>query len=347
MMKRLLSGAAFGVLSAVGACSQAGTGAGSTSQCVDIPDVDLFTVEGGKFVPASSAVDTGSIQAASVAIPALVAGLGFDWMSGARDGATVNINGVAPDAAAKSAGFAAASAAVEAQPDFQSGAITTINDRITVADGSAAIESRLAGVFSGQGFPWMGLNLNGTVATLTGTAPDLAAKEAAFTAGKNAVEADADLGERVSVVVDGISVEGGSAGVGAAVAALPANPTVGQCQNAFVQVMDGRNVEFEVNQAVINSVSGFLLDAASGVALLCDDYQIEVGGHTDSRGSDDYNLDLSQRRASAVRQYLIERGVAPEGLTAVGYGETRPLDAAMTLEAYEKNRRTEFVVQAR
>lgn len=347
MMKKTLSGAGLGIVLLLGACSQATSPTGPTSQCVDIPDVDLFSVENGKFVPASAAIDVPSVQTPSVAVPDLVAGLGYDWMSGRQNGDRAIIRGVAPDAAAKESGFAAAKAAIEAQPDFEDGTVTRVIDRITVEDGSAAAESRMKGVFGTLGFPWMGLNLNGTVATLTGTAPDLSAKEEAFRAGKNAVEGDTELGQRVSVVVDGISVEGGGAAVGAAVAALPSNPTVGQCQNAFVQVMEGRNVEFEVNKAVINSISASLLDAASGVALLCSNYTIEIGGHTDARGSDDYNLDLSQRRATAVRQYLTERGVAPEGLTAVGYGETRPLDATRTLEAYEKNRRTEFIVRAR
>lgn len=343
MTKRIIFGAVAGLALAVGACSQATTQAGATSQCVDIPDVDLFTVENGKFIPASAA----SADLPTLAIPALVAGLGFDWMRGDRNGSTVNIRGVAPTAAAKASAFETAKAAVMAHPDAVSGDITKVNDRITIADGTAALETRMGTVFSGLGFPWMGLDIKGRVGTLTGSAPDASAKEAAYTAGRAAIEADLDVSERLNVIVDGISIEGGDAGLGAAIANLPADPTVAQCQNAFVQVMDGRNVEFEVNQAVINSISARLLNAATGAALLCGEYNLEVGGHTDSRGSDDYNLTLSQSRANAVRQYLIERGVPAAGLTAVGYGETRPLDPAMTLEAYEKNRRTEFTVRAR
>lgn len=343
MKMRTLSGAALTAAMLVGACSQATTPSGATSQCVDIPDVNLFTVEDGKFVPASAA----SAELPRVAIPALVAALGFDWMRGDRSGSTVNIRGVAPDAAAKAAGFEAARAAVMAHPDALSGDITQVNDRITIADGTGALETRMGTVFSGLGFPWMNLDIKGRVGTLTGSAPDADAKEAAYNAGRAAIEADAEVSDRLNVIVDGISVEGGEAGLGAAIASLPADPTAAQCQKAFVQVMDGRNVEFEVNQAVINSVSARLLNAATGAALLCGEYNLEIGGHTDSRGSDDYNLNLSQSRADAVRQYLIERGVPAEGLTAVGYGETRPLDPAMTLEAYEKNRRTEFIVRER
>ncbi|MEM7494181.1 MAG: OmpA family protein [Pseudomonadota bacterium] len=345
MNVRLFLTAGVGAIIVLGACTQANTG--PTSQCVDIPDANLFTLEDGKFVPANASSSALEVQASGVAVPALVAGLGFDWMSGERDGAVVRIMGDAPNSAQRAAGFAAAKAAVEAHPDFLSGEISTITDMITVPDGGAAAKSRMADVFDGIGFPWMGLNLNGAVATLTGTAPDAAAKAEAFRSGKTAVESDAELAQTVSVVVDGISIEGGAAGVGAAVAALPSNPSAVECQNAFVTVLEGRNVEFEVNQAAINSVSASLLDAATGVALLCNTYLIEIGGHTDSRGPDAYNLDLSQRRSDAVRQYLIERGVTAQGLTAIGYGETRPLDPATTPEAYEKNRRTEFLVRER
>lgn len=76
MMKKTLSGAGLGIVLLLGACSQATSPTGQTSQCVDIPDVDLFSVENGKFVPASAAIDVPSVEAPSVAVPALVAGLG-------------------------------------------------------------------------------------------------------------------------------------------------------------------------------------------------------------------------------------------------------------------------------
>jgi len=90
-----------------------------------------------------------------------------------------------------------------------------------------------------------------------------------------------------------------------------------------------------------------LLDVVTGVAFLCKDYEIEIGGHTDVRGSSEINQQLSEARAGAVKEYLVARGVPEEGLNAVGYGETKPLDPTDSLEAYGKNRRTEFVVRQR
>jgi outer membrane protein OmpA-like peptidoglycan-associated protein len=70
---------------------------------------------------------------------------------------------------------------------------------------------------------------------------------------------------------------------------------------------------------------------------------IEVAGHTDSRGSDAYNLDLSQRRAEAIRNYLISKGIAADRLSAKGYGESQPVADNATDEGRFKNRRVELV----
>jgi len=70
---------------------------------------------------------------------------------------------------------------------------------------------------------------------------------------------------------------------------------------------------------------------------------IEVAGHTDSRGSDEYNMNLSQQRAEAVRNYLISKGIAADRLTAKGYGESQPVADNATDEGRFKNRRVELV----
>jgi OOP family OmpA-OmpF porin len=55
--------------------------------------------------------------------------------------------------------------------------------------------------------------------------------------------------------------------------------------------------------------------------------KVEIGGHTDAQGSDSFNLKLSERRAQAVKDYLIARGIAPERLLAKGYGESQAVDS--------------------
>ena len=202
--------------------------------------------------------------------------------------------------------------------------------------------------FAGLGFPWMGLNVRGRVAALTGTAPDADAKAAALSAAEAAIAANPEAATAGLLIVDAISVAGGERGVGESVTAL-ANSGVNleSCQRAFIATMAGGNIQFESGNARISPVSARLLDAVTGVATLCNDFVVEIGSHTDSRGADDFNLSLSQERADAVLAYLIGKGVSEDNLLSVGYGETVPLDPAPTPEAYEQNRRTEFKVIAR
>jgi outer membrane protein OmpA-like peptidoglycan-associated protein len=71
---------------------------------------------------------------------------------------------------------------------------------------------------------------------------------------------------------------------------------------------------------------------------------LELAGHTDSDGDDSSNLTLSQKRADAVLNYLLSKGVDADRLTAVGYGETRPIDTNDTDAGKQNNRRTEFQI---
>jgi outer membrane protein OmpA-like peptidoglycan-associated protein len=73
---------------------------------------------------------------------------------------------------------------------------------------------------------------------------------------------------------------------------------------------------------------------------------VRIEGHTDDQGDDRMNQDLSQRRATSVRQALIARGIAPERLEAVGYGESQPIDSNRSVDGRAHNRRTEFVITA-
>jgi outer membrane protein OmpA-like peptidoglycan-associated protein len=102
-------------------------------------------------------------------------------------------------------------------------------------------------------------------------------------------------------------------------------------------------VHFETAKAVIKPESFELLDQVAQVVIDHPDVgRVEIAGHTDNRGSDSYNLDLSQRRADAVRAYLIRQGVPEERLVATGYGETRPIDPTDSDAAFEANRRVDF-----
>ncbi len=104
-----------------------------------------------------------------------------------------------------------------------------------------------------------------------------------------------------------------------------------------------QKVYFEFDRAVIRPVSFDLLNTVAQVLTDYPDIQVQVEGHTDSRGRDSYNERLSGERAAAVRTYLISRGIADSRLTAQGYGEARPIDSNRTSAGRAANRRVEFI----
>jgi outer membrane protein OmpA-like peptidoglycan-associated protein len=105
-------------------------------------------------------------------------------------------------------------------------------------------------------------------------------------------------------------------------------------------VLEG--VHFETGKATLTEDSKTVLDIVARSLTDWPEIKVEVGGHTDSRGSDKLNNDLSQRRADSVRAYLIERGVPAERLTAKGYGKTKPIGDNATEAGRAKNRRVEL-----
>jgi outer membrane protein OmpA-like peptidoglycan-associated protein len=102
-------------------------------------------------------------------------------------------------------------------------------------------------------------------------------------------------------------------------------------------------VYFKLNKADILSKSNSLLDNVANVINAHTEIpKVEIQGHTDSQGNDAYNLDLSDRRAKEVRQYLIRKGVAADRLDAKGYGETQPIADNKTAKGRSANRRVVF-----
>ncbi len=102
------------------------------------------------------------------------------------------------------------------------------------------------------------------------------------------------------------------------------------------------DIHFEFDKAIIKPESYPILDSIARWLLSNPSMIVEIAGHTDNIGSAEYNLKLSQRRAEAVRQYLINKGVPPERIYARGYGETQPIADNSTEEGRAKNRRVEL-----
>lgn len=112
-------------------------------------------------------------------------------------------------------------------------------------------------------------------------------------------------------------------------------------------VIELRGVHFDFDQATLKPEAIAILDEAAGLLNQHSRVAVEVAGHTDSVGSEDYNQGLSERRANAVRDYLVSKGVSASRLSARGYGESRPVASNDTEEGRAENRRTELVVLER
>ena len=75
------------------------------------------------------------------------------------------------------------------------------------------------------------------------------------------------------------------------------------------------------------------------------DIEVIIEGHTDERGSREYNIAFGDRRAGEVKSFLLKQGIARERLIAISYGKEKPIDPARTEEAKAKNRRVHFVIK--
>jgi|GEM_PF-2379130 len=120
-------------------------------------------------------------------------------------------------------------------------------------------------------------------------------------------------------------------------------PTVDSCQEAFDDLLGNDSIMFTTSKAEIRSSSFALLDKLVDVAGDCD-VRIEIAGHTDSRGSLEFNTWLSQERANSVRQYLLSEGVDGDSVTARGFGPDQPIADNDTVNGRQRNRRIEFRV---
>ena len=163
--------------------------------------------------------------------------------------------------------------------------------------------------------------------------------------------AGADVGE------DGCASDGDGDGVPDGLDACPRTPAGSSvnaegCSEAEMRIEAGRlilhNVYFNFDQATMRPESQSALDEVGQILSERPDLQVEIQGHTDSIGDDEFNLGLSQSRAEAVLEYLTSRFPDLTGrLTAVGMGESQPLADNGFVEGRQENRRVEFVVRSR
>jgi peptidoglycan-associated lipoprotein len=105
-------------------------------------------------------------------------------------------------------------------------------------------------------------------------------------------------------------------------------------------------INFEYDQATVRSTDQATLDRKAAILAANPNVRIQISGHADERGSDEYNLALGNRRGAAAKRYLENKGIDGARIEVVSYGEERPLAQGSDEAAYAQNRRDEFQVTA-
>ena len=131
----------------------------------------------------------------------------------------------------------------------------------------------------------------------------------------------------------------GTAGGAAGAASDPTSPV-------YFQQAIGDRVLFAVDQSDLSPEAEATLNEQAQWLMDNPEYQAVIEGHADERGTREYNLALGARRASAVQDYLISRGVASDRLRTVSYGKERPIALCSDESCYSKNRRAVTVISA-
>ncbi len=133
---------------------------------------------------------------------------------------------------------------------------------------------------------------------------------------------------------------GGAGGIGAPGSASdPRSP-------AYFQQTIGDRVLFQVDQSTVTPEYQQVLNGQAEWLMTNTDYVAIVEGHADEQGTREYNLALGARRANAVQEYLISRGVAPSRLRVISYGKERPIEICSNEACYSQNRRAVTIISA-
>ena len=137
---------------------------------------------------------------------------------------------------------------------------------------------------------------------------------------------------------------GGAGGAGAGgfdattgMAGSPSDPR----SPAFFNQTIGDRVLFAVDQSTISPEGRTILDGQAQWLLTNADYRAVIEGHADEQGTREYNLALGFRRANAVREYLVSRGVPSARLEVTSYGKERPIEVCSNEACYSQNRRAD------
>ncbi len=193
--------------------------------------------------------------------------------------------------------------------------------------------TRTGGALAAAGIPWASAKADGRELMLKGVAPSEALKEKA-----------GDIARQVWGVrtVDNQLTVAMAEPMPEPTVSAPEPSPFAVCQQQFDEFLSDKRILFETDSATLKPESTLMLDELAAIAGRCPDTRIEVAGHTDARGSDEFNTWLSQARAESVTSYLADKGVNAARLSAIGYGASQPIADNITAAGLARNRRIEF-----
>ncbi|MBU0580890.1 MAG: OmpA family protein, partial [Candidatus Margulisbacteria bacterium] len=105
-----------------------------------------------------------------------------------------------------------------------------------------------------------------------------------------------------------------------------------------------KNINFDTGKTDIRPEAIEPLNKAADLLNKNQKIQLEISGHTDNRGNINYNKNLALKRAESVKNYLVNRGISADRLTAIGYGPDKPIASNATEAGRQENRRIEFFI---
>ena len=141
---------------------------------------------------------------------------------------------------------------------------------------------------------------------------------------------------------------GAGAGAGAGVngGAAITDPANDPNSPQFFSQRVGDRVLFAVDQSTLSPAAMATLDGQAAWLTANSDYLAIIEGHADEQGTREYNLALGARRANAVREYLISKGISDARLRTISYGKERPIEVCSDETCYSKNRRAVTIISA-
>jgi len=132
----------------------------------------------------------------------------------------------------------------------------------------------------------------------------------------------------------------------AAAAAKRAQDSLAALESQKTKVRDEfkSKIYFDYDQSTLTDSAKAKLDRKIRILNANPTLAVEIEGHTDERGSAEYNMALGQRRAASVKRYLVQHGIADSRITIISYGEERPVAPGHDEDSWKQNRRAEFVI---